>query len=169
MKSSLLNALGATLSIFLIPQNSASGAIFTGLGDLPGGIFRSDAAAVSADGTVVAGRSTSEAGDEGFLWRFGSDGMVGLGDLPGGHYSSTATGISADGNVVVGTSHSNSGDEGFRWTPDDGMRGLGDLHGGSFSSYASGVSASGKAVVGFSSSNVSPIGESFRWSRGAGM
>jgi probable HAF family extracellular repeat protein len=97
-----LSTIGAVLWILLIPLTGASGTTFTGLGDLPGGKFQSDATAVSADGTVAVGRSASAAGDEGFRWKSGDNSMVGLGDLPGGHYASTATGVSSDGNVWWG-------------------------------------------------------------------
>jgi len=120
-----------------------------GLGDLPGGTFQSDATAVSADGTVVVGRSTSEAGHEGFRWKLGR-GMVGLGDLPGGHYASSVTGVSSDGKVVVGGSHSSSGSEGFRWTRSGGMATCGTFSSGYFYSEALDVSADGNIIVGYS-------------------
>ncbi len=94
--------------------------LFTGLGDLDGGIFYSRAYAVSADGTVVAGSSSSASGDEAFRWT--SSGMTGLGDLPGGSFYSQAKGVSADGAVVVGYSEHASSTEAFRWTSADGMR-----------------------------------------------
>src|SRR5688572_30455611 len=53
-----------------------------GLGELGGGSFsfRSEAVAVSVDGSVIVGHSIS-AGDEAFRWTSGG-GMVGMGDLP---------------------------------------------------------------------------------------
>ena len=60
---------------------------FSGLGDLSGGSsFTSFARGVSADGTVVVGRSISVNGFEAFRWTQ-TDGMVGLGDLPSGGFS----------------------------------------------------------------------------------
>jgi hypothetical protein len=38
---------------------AVAGATFMGLGDLPGGKFQSDATAISADGTIMIGRSAS--------------------------------------------------------------------------------------------------------------
>ena len=78
----------------------------TGLGDLPGGQIASFATAVSADGSVVVGESSSAASDccgEAFRWSV-ETGMMPLGDLPGGfdHFQSSAQGVSADGSVVVG-------------------------------------------------------------------
>src|SRR5688500_17953703 len=73
----------------------------TGVGDLPGGAFRSRANAISADGRVVVGESWSGSGDsEGFRWEQGV--LVPLGDLDGGVISSLPKGVSADGGVIVG-------------------------------------------------------------------
>ena len=84
-----------------------------GLGDLPGGDFFSEARAVSADGTVVAGFSSTALGFEAFRWTSGG-GMVGLGDLPGGIFSSRALGVSADGTRVLGFSRTTLGNEAGR-------------------------------------------------------
>jgi uncharacterized membrane protein len=72
-----------------------------GLGDLPGYDISSMARAVSADGSVVVGRGSSESGWETFRWT-AEDGMVGLGDIPGGIFQSAGEAVSADGSVVVG-------------------------------------------------------------------
>jgi probable HAF family extracellular repeat protein len=96
-----------------------------GLGDLPGGSFRSAAYDISADGSTVVGASIGASGNyEAFLWTSG-DGMVSLGNLPGGgFYSSSAHGVSADGSVVVGSGLSASGYEAFIWDATNGMREL---------------------------------------------
>ncbi|HEX6962932.1 MAG TPA: hypothetical protein VF175_13765 [Lacipirellula sp.] len=103
------------------------------LGDLPGGGYYSFANAVSADGSVIVGASTSTASGvsdlEAFRWTAGG-GMVGLGDLPGGRFDSFATGISANGSIVVGASAVAIGDGGvdvyapFIWDAASGMRDL---------------------------------------------
>ena len=68
--------------------SGAQTASFMPLGSLPsGGIFYSDAADVSADGSVVVGGSFSASGREAFRWT-ASTGMVGLGDLPDGDFIS---------------------------------------------------------------------------------
>jgi probable HAF family extracellular repeat protein len=72
-----------------------------GLGDLPGGNFYSVTNAVSADGSVVVGKSTSASGNEAFLWTAGG-GMVNLDDFPEGNFYK-ANAVSADGSVVVGS------------------------------------------------------------------
>jgi probable HAF family extracellular repeat protein len=103
------------------------------LGDLPGGGFYSFANAVSADGSVIVGASTSTDSGvsdlEAFRWTQAT-GMVGLGDLPGGRVDSFATGVSADGSIVVGSSAVAIGDGGvdvyapFIWDAANGMRDL---------------------------------------------
>jgi probable HAF family extracellular repeat protein len=119
-----------------------TGVVMTGLGDLPGGAFRSEATGVSNDGTVVVGYSNSASGNEAFRWTGGV--MTGLGVLPGGGTSSLASDVSANGTVVVGDANFQP----FRWTSGSGMVGLGDLPGGSFFGEARAVSADGAVVVG---------------------
>lgn len=121
----------------------------TGLGDLPGGEFRSEALGVSADGSVVVGRGYSTLAEhEPFRWTQAT-GMVGLGGLPGYNRGGFAYGVSADGSIVVGYA---IGDgitgEAFRWTQAGGMVGLGDFPGGDTSSIAYGISDDGKIIVG---------------------
>jgi probable HAF family extracellular repeat protein len=147
-----------------------------GLGDLPGGGFEGYAEAVSTDGSVVVGMSSSAASGtsyEAFRWTQ-AGGMVGLGGLPGGMGHSTAHAVSADGSVVVGTARSaNSGTcfgEAFRWTQAGGMVGLGDLPGGRFCSNAQAVSADGLVVFGSSvGAGLVDDSRAFRWTRGTGM
>ena len=136
---------------------------FTGLGNLAGGIFLSNAQDVSSDGSVVVGSSSSASSTEAFRWTQ-SGGMVGLGDLPGGIFYSIARDVSSDGSVVVGLGYSGLGWEAFRWTQSSGMVGLGDLPGGSFYSNAWGVSSDGSVVVGASNAS-----EAFRWTQSSGM
>jgi len=94
-----------------------------GLGDLPGGNFRSIARSVSADGSRVVGYGESDSGiNEAFIWD-STNGMQGLGDLPGGQYSSFAWDISADGSTVVGYADAGSF-EAFIWNSTDGMQEL---------------------------------------------
>jgi len=148
---------------------------FQGLGDLPGGVFSSEAEAVSADGLTVAGFGNTATGTEAFRWTY-QDGMVGLGHLPGatsfGSYHSHATGVSSDGSVIVGLSTSSASGptdfEAFRWTT-GGMVGLGDLPGADFDSRATGVSSDGSIVVGFGDSTSSAgLSEAIWWDTGSG-
>jgi probable HAF family extracellular repeat protein len=131
-----------------------------GLGDLPGGEYRSTAERVSADGSVIVGDSESTSGREAFRWTSG-EGMIGLGDLPGGPFESSALGVSADGSVIVGRSFSAAyPTEAFRWTRAEGMVGLGGS-----SAYA--VSADGSVIVGEAISDSGP--EAVIWTPVDGM
>lgn len=113
-----MGAIGVTC-----PAQAAS---FQGLGFLPGGMFDgSTANGISADGSVVVGRSRND--EEAFRWTQAT-GMVGLGTLPGGAFSSFALGVSADGSVVVGTTSGSNFGQAFRWTQATGMVGLGVLY-----------------------------------------
>ncbi|MFO0947356.1 MAG: PEP-CTERM sorting domain-containing protein [Planctomycetota bacterium] len=139
---------------------------FIPLGHLTGGTADSKAVDVSADGSVIVGRSNSTSGLQAFRWTSGG-GMVGLGDLPGGGFRSGAYGVSSDGSVVVGFSDSTGGQQAMRWTSGSGMVGLGDLAGGSFNSAASAVSSDGSVVVGFGATSSGT--QATRWTSGTGM
>jgi probable HAF family extracellular repeat protein len=162
-------ALGSVL--FLGGTARAAGASFTPIGDLPGGVSGGTAVAVSADGSVVVGASSSANGDEAVRWTR-SGGLVGLGDLPGGVFRSEADGVSADGNVIVGAGNVGIDAalrQAYRWTPATGMVGLGYLPGGGTgaTSFANEVNPAGTVVVGLSSSATGP--QAFRWTADAGM
>jgi probable HAF family extracellular repeat protein len=153
----LIQAVLRLLSVYLMVSvgvESARAQDLNGLGDLPGGSFFSSASAISADGTVVVGSSSSAAGIEAFRWS-AADGLEGLGGLAGGRFFSDANGVNADGTVIVGTSEGAAGREAFRWTRAAGMQGLGSLPivgGGTGVSFANGVNADGTVVVGRSQS-----------------
>ena len=159
-----MRAVSYTVAIILMLVSiDVRGAIFVPLGDLAGGGFYSRAMAVSADGRVVVGQSTSSFGDEAFRWENGT--MMGIGDLPDGIFSSDALGISGDGSVIVGVGTGlGNASIAFRWESGT-MTGLGFLPGGGFSSRATGVSTDGSVVIG--DGHVSGVGAlSFRWEAG---
>ncbi|MCH7814614.1 MAG: PEP-CTERM sorting domain-containing protein, partial [Planctomycetes bacterium] len=90
--------------------------VMTGLGELPGGDFVSQADGVSADGSVVVGQSNSASGDEAFIWdsvhgmRSLRDVLIndfGLGPQLNGWTLSHATDISNDGMNIVGWGYVN--------------------------------------------------------------
>src|SRR5262245_745787 len=62
---------------------AAASPMFTGLGDLPGSTYFSEAGGVSGDGSTAVGRSNGTAGPQAIRWT-SAGGAVGLGDLPGG-------------------------------------------------------------------------------------
>ncbi|MCH7813917.1 MAG: PEP-CTERM sorting domain-containing protein [Planctomycetes bacterium] len=127
--------------------------VMTGLGDLPGGAFWSNARDVSGNGLVIVGGAYSAAHSrEAFRWTEG-EGMVALGTLSG---NSFAQAVSADGSVVVGWSAASYlGMEAFVWDAGHGMRRLSqvlsslglDLTDWRLAS-ANDVSADGNTIVG---------------------
>lgn len=122
--------------------------------------------AVSADGTVIAGRRNGVSGSEAFRWTL-ETGVTGLGDFPGGGFYSEAHGVSADGLTIVGQGFTAAGSEAFIWQEGTGLVGLGDLAGGTFYSYAWGVSGNGNVIVGTGKSAVGD--EAFIWDPANGM
>ena len=104
----IMLASGALVFLGLVLAMAASGEpAFIPLGDLSGGLYESKAYDVSADGSVVVGRSRSSGigladGYEAFRWSL-DGGMIGLGP-PGGQFSQ-ATSVSADGSVIVGKAY----------------------------------------------------------------
>lgn len=143
------------VSLSALTTSAAARQSFQGVGDLPGGSTASRANAVSSDGLVVVGRSTSANGTEAFRWTLGG-GIVGLGDLLGVSFSSEAHGVSGDGSVVVGEGSAAAGIRAFIWDATNGMRNLQDVlvndHGLDLTGWtltrALGVSADGLTIVG---------------------
>jgi probable HAF family extracellular repeat protein len=157
MKNSLL----FTTVLVLVLTATGFAASFQGLGDLPGGAYKSEAYGISSDGSVVVGYSPGTTLQAAFRWT-AEGGIVSVGN------AYKAYGVSSNGSVIVGESYSGSPSrQAFRWTPDGGEVGLGYLTGASKSG-AYGISADGSVVVGFSSVS-SSIGEAFRWTSGGGM
>jgi probable HAF family extracellular repeat protein len=126
-----------------------------GLGDLPGGVFNSDALGVSADGRIVVGDSDSALSpggnfDEAMRWE-AATGMVPLGDLGGNDswFGSSAAAISADGLTIVGHGREFGAVVIARWTASRGIQMIWPalpFTWGSQRAYA--VSADGTVVVG---------------------
>lgn len=134
------------------------------LGSLPGGTDRGSANAVSADGSIVFGSSSSARGQEAFRWTEAT-GMISLGDLTSSdELSSTVNDTTPDGLVAVGSSSAGA----FLWDEQSGMRELRavledefglDLDGWSLSS-ARGISADGRVIVG---NGTNPSGQREGW------
>jgi probable HAF family extracellular repeat protein len=138
-----------------------------GLGFLPGG-SASFATAVSPDGSVVVGTSSSYAGYPAFRWTQGT-GMVNIGNLPG-RQTTHPLDVSAEGSAIVGGSLTDPTHGGaFIWDSIHGMRDLQSVlqtdHGLDLTGWslqvASGISSDGKVIVGW---GVNPSGqqEAFR-------
>ncbi|MEX2140777.1 MAG: hypothetical protein WD894_16055 [Pirellulales bacterium] len=158
--------VGGYLSPSLQAFRWPGGGAFQGLGDLPGGVFRSSATDVSANGSVIVGFGTTADGPEAFRWT-AATGMVGIGSLDGGE--SSASSVSTDGSVVVGGTIASPplGSQGFRWTPTGGMVAL-PRPPGAVTSGARKVSADGAVVVGFNQFSLNDT-EAFRWTERDGM
>jgi probable HAF family extracellular repeat protein len=109
--------------------------------------LNSEAFGVSANGSVIVGAQSHQAGHrEAFRWTAES-GMIGLGFLPG-HTTSSAYAVSADGSVVVGCSSNFATITAFRWTEETGMVALGRLEEMNEDSMAYAISSDGAIVVG---------------------
>ncbi|MDD2767284.1 MAG: hypothetical protein PHT19_01040 [Methylococcus sp.] len=128
------------------------------MGYLSGGFF-SRADAVSENGSVIVGTSTTPDGFRAYRWTK-KLGMVDLGDL-GGSHASVGWGVSADGKVAVGfTSTPETDNNAFRWTQDGGMVALGNAP-GSDGSGANRISADGNVTVGYCTSG--NLQQACRW------
>jgi probable HAF family extracellular repeat protein len=158
--------------ILSVPGATVQAASFTPLGSLIGpttGFTYSHANGISADGSVVVGRSFDGTGAQAFRWTR-DGGMVGLGHLASGRDSnSLAFDVSANGDVVVGE----SGARPFRWTNGTGIVDLGVLPTYAWG-FAFAVSADGSVVVGQNSSDRSTLppdfrDEAFRWTTQSGL
>ncbi len=126
-----------------------------GLGDVAGGGFFSDAYDVSADGSVVVGRS---AGPNPFIYsafRWTAEtGMLALPSAAGGAIPDIASAVSGDGNVIVGAL--SGGDNAFAWDSFHGTRDIAELLanqgvdiGGWDLGIARGVSYDGLTIAGY--------------------
>ncbi len=144
-----------------------SAAVFSGLGDLPGGMFLSHVLAVSDDGLIVIGNSVTGVGPsgdswEGFRWTQ-AEGMVRLRDVIGVAEPTTAGAVSADGSVIAGV----VGNDAFRWTAPTGIVLLPPPVG--FGGWSpTGVSADGAVLIGVANP---PGGGTVaaRWTQAAGV
>ena len=145
---------------------------FTDLGELRGSPLKNDAPVVSADGTVIVGKSPFPGGET-HAFRWTAAGITDLGT--NGGTTSIANAVSADGSVVVGKSTLSTyvsfhgifmfqPNHAFRWTA-AGMADLGTLGGSESTAVA--VSADGAVVAG-QSDLANGRYHAFRWTA-AGM
>lgn len=151
------------LLLLAIPSICSAQMQLTYLGDLPGGETRSEAIAVSDDGSVVVGNSWSDMGKEAFLWNEPS-GIQSLGPRPEGVLSSSAVAVSSDGSTVLGNFYFENATQPFLWTPLGGYQLLGDLLEGDFD-LATGMSADSSVVVGYSNDGSAATSVGFIWTQ----
>ncbi len=144
---------------------------FYGIESLAGGDNTSRVGRMSRNGSVVLGTSSSDRGDEAFLWTRES-GTIGLGFLSDDHDSSSASGATNDGRIVVGTSSLGFDDEeGFIWTPTTGMTPLPDRPENAVKRRIAGISADGRVVGGeitLMTDEGGTIERAFRWTAEGG-
>lgn len=125
---------------------------FTGLGDLEGGDFFSNALGISADGSTVVGVSKTSTGLAAFRWSE-TTGIQALSGIPENTAVSGATAVSADGSVIVGYMMrdlrlpGDNSTQAFRWTS-EGFETLPEVNNARSSSTAHGVSLDGNLVLG---------------------
>lgn len=131
---------------------------------------RSEAIAISHDGTIIVGESGSDTTNthRAFRWTQAT-GMVPLGTLPGGQaLASSATGISSDGQVIAGSAvdHLNRR-RAYRWTAETGMTALPGLPGDLGNMFGQGISPDGQVIFG-AALTTSGDREPYRWSAATG-
>jgi uncharacterized membrane protein len=142
---------------------SATGDIL--LEDLPGGLNFSQALAVSGDGWVVVGFSSSDRNNNGEAVMWDASGVHPLFDGPFGPYPGTisATGVSYDGSVIVGQYETGA----FIWDANNGVHNLqSTLSGrgidmtGWLLTKPTAISSDGRTIVGF---GTNPLGQTEGW------
>ena len=152
---------------------AADSATFRGLGDLPGGLFSSQAAGLSADGRVVVGQAGGASGREACRWIL-PGGPTSLGPADFGPFGDFASAASDDGSVLAVMRQAASQQAGgftrfagYRFSDATGLVPLGDLPGGIESSTASDVSSDGSVLIGQSFDAASVV--AYRWTQATGM
>jgi uncharacterized membrane protein len=174
MQSALL--LSLLILSTVAPPIGADGPFFQALGDLPGGEFRSEAVAVSADGSTVVGWSRgpepglpAPVSFRAFRWT-SSEGMIELVDSASTLTFVIARDASADGSVAVGECYDDSTGASnlpCRWTAVSGLTELVDTSGTLIGVRTFGVSGDGSVIVGTAQSPNALV--AYRWTPAAGL
>jgi probable HAF family extracellular repeat protein len=170
MRANIL--LTAIVLALLVPSSGAAQPSFQGLGQIPG--FNGyEALGISADGSIVVGRTTRDApwpfSIQGFRW----SAPAGITLLPSKDSifpPSSAYAISGDGSLIVGQ----NSNEAYAWTGAGALKQSFGVYGTppfppgfSYGAVANAASADGSVIVGESSSH---LGEhAFRWTAPTGM
>lgn len=118
---------------------SVNAATFTNLGLLPGTSTRSDAFAISDDGSTIVGFS-GWPNQTAFRWTT-SSGMTSISNFSGW---SIASAVSADGTYIVGSGSNID----YRWSTSSGVQSIDPLQAGNPNVFPKGISADGSVVVG---------------------
>lgn len=168
----LSRKLGSVAILFIVALACGQSALcrqsFTGLGYLGTstnlGTY-SHAFAVSWDGSVIVGASTTTDGQHAFRWS-PLTGMVAIGDLTGDFVGTVAYSVSADGTSIAGSGTTTIGSRAVLWQGTE-MLNLGILPDSNGESHYGLVSGDGQVVVGYATSvSGSQI---FRWTQATGM
>jgi probable HAF family extracellular repeat protein len=140
-----------------------------GVGDLPGGLVSSEAAAVSDTGVVVGTSSATSSGEEAFRWT-SSTGIVSIGTLGGSERQAITEDVSADGSIIVGMSKNvGNRQKVFRWTNATGMTEVtGPNLDPDLPTYARAISGDGSTIVGEGSFTGVFGARAFRWTAATG-
>lgn len=162
-----MRILSIGLAFACVPV-AALPATFTPLGGVVPGYAFSEAWAISADGTVVAGTSSNgQGGSEPFRWTLAT-GMTGLGTVPGGTPGGGASGMSGGADVIVGTGKLDQHGQAFQWRGSTGMTSLAPLSAlPPTQNFAIAVSDDGTRIAGQSTSAGGP--EATLWIDGAAV
>lgn len=144
---------------------SEAAPVFIPLGDLSGGVFRSDAFGISSSGSTAAGSSADDQGGGAVIWTQ-ADGLVKIAE------DGFSTALSADGSTVVGgLFNPNVGaTEPFVWSVGSGLQPLGFPTGvvPSGVTVAEDVSADGGTVVGSTVFAANGL-RAFQWTESSGL
>ena len=150
-------------TILCLSADPATGqASFSTIGDLPGGIHRSEALALSGDGSTIVGKSRSDSGSQVFRWRL-SEGMVPM-PLHDNQFPliDSNAGVSYDGSSIIASSLAGYA---VRWNEQTGYQTIPALPGYN-GSFGIGISDDGNAAVG---SAMGIPGEAFYWNSTDGV
>ena len=170
MRANIL--LPAVILVLLAPASSAAQPAFQGLGQIPG--FNGyEALGISADGSIVVGRTTRDApwpfSIQGFRWSAPA-GITLLPSMDPIFPPSGAYAVSGDGSIIVGQ---NSADA-YAWTGAGALKQSFGIYGTppflpgySYGAVARAASADGSIVVGDSTSHLGQ--HAFRWIAATGM
>ena len=141
------------------------GLVGSPLPDPPQGDFGGEAFGISADGSVIVGRSLQSAGEQAIRWDASGASLLGM--LPG-HTESQALDTSGDGAIVVGYSCCSPAQEAVIWDAVNGTQRLQDVLVDDFGfdltgwtlQLAEGISDDGMVIVG---TGINPDGRLRGW------
>jgi probable HAF family extracellular repeat protein len=128
------------------------------------------AAAISADGSTVAGYATSNPSSgpyEAFGWTAAS-GVVSLGFVSGFTANNYANAVNSNGTAVVGFGDNTTPQlQGFQWTPGGGIVAF-PFASGDMDNFATGINSDGSVIVGMRASSASFL-QAFRYTAATGQ